>query len=183
MQKYVFKNCFFLNEQRTVLHFNGNLYTIKTDINEIRSMQGRVKKNILLIFIALIVIAAFAAYRLWNKPHVDVKDADAVETNAIVLYNTFITDSIKAKSDYLNKVIIVSGTVKEILLNQQNQQIILLKTSVADASVNCTMEENANNYKVGDTIRLKGICAGYIGGDIEMGLTGDVFLVRCYLST
>ncbi len=51
---------------------------------------------------------------------------------------------------------------------------------IPDASVNCTMEENVNNIKAGDTILIKGICSGYINGDIDMGLPGDVFLIRCY---
>lgn len=131
---------------------------------------------------ALAFTAAVAGYFLWNKPHQDIKDANAVETNAIALYNIFITDSAKAKSTYLNKVVIVSGIVKEVSANQEHQQIILLKTSVPDASVNCTMEENTNSFKAGDTIVLKGICVGYIGGDADMGLPGDVFLIRCYRS-
>ncbi len=33
------------------------------------------------------------------------------------------------KSKYLNKVVAVSGEVKQVSLNQQHQQIILLKTN------------------------------------------------------
>ena len=146
-------------------------------------MKRRVRKNILFIFLAFVITAAIAGYLLWNKPHRNIKDANGIETNAIALYNIFITDSAKAKSTYLNKIVIVSGIVKEVSVNQQHQQIILLKTSVPDASVNCTMEENTNNCKAGDTIRLKGICVGYIGGEADMGLPGDVFLIRCYRST
>jgi hypothetical protein len=145
-------------------------------------MGGTVKKNILFIFMALVFIVAVAGYLLWNKPHENIKDADGIETNAVALYNIFITDSAKAKSTYLNKVVIVSGIIKEVSVNQQHQQIILLKTSMPDASVNCTLEENANSFKAGDAIMLKGICIGYIGGDPDMGLPGDVFLIRCYRS-
>jgi hypothetical protein len=120
---------------------------------------------------------------MWNKPHRNVKDAEAVKITAIDLYKIFTTDSASVKSTYLNKVVAVSGEVKQVSLNQQNQQIILLKTHDPDASVNCTMEENANSIKAGDSIVVKGICSGYISGDINMGLPGDVFLIRCYIST
>ncbi len=125
-------------------------------------------------------MAFTVGYLLWNKPHRNVKDADAIETNAIDLYNVFISDSAKANATYINKVVKVSGTISDISVNQKKQRIILLKTSVPGASINCTMEKNINNYKAGDTIILKGICSGYIPGDADVGLPGDVFLVRCY---
>jgi hypothetical protein len=145
-------------------------------------MKGKLKRNILIFLIAIVVIAVVTGYMMWNKPHQNVKDANAIKITAIDLYKTFTTDSVKAKSTYLNVVVAVSGEVKQVSRNQQNQQVILLKTQTADASVNCTMEENINNVKAGDTIVLKGICSGYISGDIDMGLPGDVFLIRCYIS-
>ena len=139
-------------------------------------------RNILFIFIGVALCGFIIGYRIWNKPHSDVEDADAVETNAISLYNSFTSDSAKAKSVFLNKIIKVSGVVEKVLVNQQQQQIILLKTSVSGASVNCTMEQNRNKIKQGDKVVLKGICSGYINGDTEMGIPGDVFLIRCYPS-
>jgi riboflavin synthase alpha subunit len=44
------------------------------------------------------------------------------------------------------------------------------------------MEENVRNVKAGDSILLKGICMGYTGGDQDIQLPGDVFLIRCYHS-
>lgn len=140
-------------------------------------------RNILFIFIGVALCAFVIGYQVWNKPHSDVKDADAVETDAISLYNSFTSDSAKAKSAFLDKIIKVSGVVQKVLVNQQQQQIILLKTSVSGAFVNCTMEQNRNEIKQGDKIVLKGICSGYIAGDTEMGIPGDVFLIRCYPST
>jgi translation initiation factor IF-1 len=139
-------------------------------------------RNILFIFIGVALCAFVIGFGIWNKPHSDVKDADAVETNAISLYNSFTSDSAKAKSVFLDKIIKVSGVVEKVLVNQQQQQIILLKTSVSGASVNCTMEQNRNKIKQGDKVVLKGICSGYINGDTEMGIPGDVFLIRCYPS-
>ena len=137
-------------------------------------------RNILFIFIAFALFAFVIGFLLWNKPHVNVKDADAVTTDAIALYNSFMSDSAKANSIFLNKVVQVSGVVREVSVNQQQQQIILLQTSVPGASVNCTMEQNRNKIKQGDRVVIKGICSGYIGGDRETGIPGDVVLIRCY---
>ena len=145
-------------------------------------MTKKTKKIILIAVLAIIVITAVTGYMMWNKPHKDVKEADAVKITAMDLYNIFITDSSKAKSFYTDKVVLVSGDVNQVSQNQQAQQIILIKTAVTGAFINCTMEEKAADCKVGDKVIIKGICSGYIAGDADMGLPGDVFLVRGYLS-
>ena len=136
----------------------------------------------LLIFIAIIVLGMIAIYSIWNEPHKNIKNADGVEVNAVQLYSDLTKDSTTMKSKFVNNIVIVSGEVKKVLKNQNGDQIILLKTNVSDGFVNCTMEEKANNVKPGNTISIKGICSGYIGGDLDMGLPGDVFLIRCYPS-
>lgn len=139
-------------------------------------------KNIIFVFATLVVIALPAIY-FWNKPHTNILETKAIETNAINLYKIFIADSGVAKRTYVNKVLNVSGIVKSVSVNQQHQQIILLKTSEPDASVNCTMENKVMGIKVGDQVLLKGLCVGYISGETDMGLPGDVFMVRCYRFT
>lgn len=144
-----------------------------------RKKQG---KYLVLIFVAIIAVAVIIAYRIWNKPHTNVRDAEAVKTTSIALYN-ILSKNGSDSATYLNKVVEVSGVIESVSKNEQNQQIILLKTNVSGGSVNCTMEEEVNGKNPGDTIKLKGICSGYISGDIDMGLPGDVFLIRCYRST
>jgi hypothetical protein len=133
---------------------------------------------LIVIFVAAVIIG----YHEWNKPHKDIKNAEAVEASAVALYNVLAHDSINAKIKFINKVVAVSGRVKQLSENQKNQQIVLLRTNIYDGSVNCTMEENIPNIKVGDTILIRGICIGYSGGDSSIGMPGDVFLIRCYPS-
>lgn len=138
-------------------------------------------KNIILIPAAIIITAAaITGYVLWNKPHKNIKDAVAAKINAVYLYNLFITDSAKARSLYSDKAVQVWGEIAKVSLNQLSQQIILIKTSVPDGYINCTMEEKTAGLKAGDTIAIKGICSGYISGDAGMDLPGDVFLIRGY---
>jgi len=146
-------------------------------------MRPKTKRNILLIFLAIIVIAAIVGYSIWNEPHRDIKNASAVKTTAVNLYSNLTKDSVNMKSKFINQVVVVSGEIKQVSKNQKGDQIILLKTNIPDGSVNCTMEEKTTDIKTGDTISIKGICSGYIGGDLDMGLPGDVFLIRCYRST
>ena len=141
------------------------------------------KKIILIAAIVLITAAATAAFLLWNKPHKDVKDASGLTVNARELYSQYVSDSAKASAAYTDKILQVTGEVARLSANQQNQQIILLKTTVPGAYINCTMEENSQTIKEGGIVTIKGICSGYMGGDADMGLPGDVFLVRGYPTT
>ena len=145
-------------------------------------MKGQLKKNILFIFIAIVLFAFIGGYFVWNKPHQDVKDANAIKTTSAELYKIFTSEPLVAKSKYVNAITTVSGELIAISLNQKNQQVLLLKTQTSGASVNCTMEENIGNARPGDTIAVKGVCVGYIEGDTGMGLPGDVYLIRCYRS-
>lgn len=157
---------------------------IKSDLKyETFTMKKKNKKNIFLIFIVFIVVIAIIGYRIWNKPHRNIKDATSIKTTAITLYNGLSKNDPNSKLLYLNKVVEVSGEIMKVSLNQQHQQIVLLKTDVSGGFVNCTMEEKVNNINPGDTIALKGICSGYINGDAELDLPGDVFLIRCYHSS
>ena len=142
-------------------------------------MNKKIKK-IIIAATVLIAIAAIVLYVVWNKPHRNVQSADAAKITATELYRVFITDSAKARNLYVNKVVEVSGEITQLSLNQQSQQVILIKTAIPGAAVNCTMEEKAGNIKAGDLISIKGICSGYISGDADMGLPGDVFLIRGY---
>jgi len=146
-------------------------------------MERKTKRNIFSIFIAMIVIAAVIGFMMWNEPHRDIKDSTALKTTAVVLYSNLTKDSARMKSKLVNQVVEVSGEVKNVLKNQKGDQIILLETNTSGGSINCTMEEKISNVKPGDTISIKGLCSGYIGGDPDIDLPGDVFLIRCYPST
>lgn len=117
---------------------------------------------------------------MWNKPHKNVRDAAALQVSAAELYSKFINDTIIANLLYRDKVVQISGKVQKLFLNQLSQQVILVKTPIPDAFINCTMDATKNGLAPGDSIAIKGICVGYIGGDIDLGLPGDVFITRCY---
>lgn len=142
-------------------------------------MAGKAKK-VALSLLVLIIIAGIVGYSLWNKPHTDVSSADAIKTDALSLYQSFTTDSANAKKKFLLQVVEVSGTVSSVNTNQQNQQIVLVKTATDGANINCTMEKAIDNIHPGTAISIKGICEGLGQGDADLGIPGDLYLVRCY---
>ncbi|MBL0199002.1 MAG: hypothetical protein IPP81_02205 [Chitinophagaceae bacterium] len=138
------------------------------------------KKNIIIIFLAVIIIAGAIGFYFYNKGPVNVKNAAAIKTEAAALYQSFLKDSAAAKKTYLNNVLEVSGLVMKVSKNQENQVIVMLQTNESGAYVNCTMEEVAGLAE-NKQVTLKGICTGMGMGDADLGIMGDVYLVRCYL--
>jgi hypothetical protein len=138
-------------------------------------------KKIAAALCILVVIATMLVYYFWNKPHQEVADANGIKTNAIELYKAFTSDSVAAKKNYTEQILEVTGSVSRTSKNQQNQSIVLIKTASDGAYINCTMEQQIENIKEGNTVSIKGICSGLGQGDADLGILGDLYLVRCYL--
>ena len=144
-------------------------------------MTPTVKKTIIYSLLGLVAIAAAMAYYLYNKGPVDVKNANGIKVVATELYDAFAKDSVAAQKNYSNKILETSGIVTQVSQNQQNQAIVMLKTNEGGAFVNCTMEGPATAIKEKESVIIKGICTGMGMGDKDMGILGDVYLVRCYV--
>jgi tRNA_anti-like len=143
-------------------------------------MAGKAKKIGLIVLILALAVAA-AGYLLWNKPHTNVESSEGISITAGELYKSFTADTAVAGKKFIDKVVEVSGTVQSTSVNQQQQKIVVLKTDSGGA-INCTMEQKDAAIKEGTVIKLKGVCTGIGEGDAEMGILGDVYLIRCYIA-
>ena len=141
-------------------------------------MAGK-KKVFITVSLIILVAVALGSY-LWNKPGVNVSGTEGVKASARVLYKIFSTDSLQAKKTYAQQVVEVGGVVTATSVNQQNQTVVLLNTGMQGSNINCTMEGKAERIKNGDSVNIKGICNGLGQGDADMGILGDVYLIRCY---
>jgi hypothetical protein len=129
----------------------------------------------------VVLIVAGTGYYLYNKPAVDVKNAEGQKVVATDLFATFMKDSATAKKNYTNKILEISGMVKLVTYNQQHQPVVLLKTNQEGAAINCTLEGPAGGINAGQAVSIKGICNGIGEGVADLGIMGDVYLVRCYV--
>lgn len=143
-------------------------------------MAGKAKK-IGLIVTVLILAGLAVGYFMWNKPHKNINAAAGIKITAAELYQSFITDSATANSKYIDKVLEVTGIVKNTSINQQQQPVVSLQTTSGEAAVNCTLEQKEVEIKEGEQVRIKGICTGIGEGDADLGIMGDVYLIRCYI--
>jgi len=117
----------------------------------------------------------------FNRGPVNVKDLDAKAITAVDLYQAFRTDTTAGSKLYSGKVMQVTGIVNSIALNQQKGRIVLLKTSIPGAYINCTLEYDVPAAEVDSMLTLRGICSGIGQGDEDLGIKADVYLSRCIL--
>ncbi len=134
-----------------------------------------------LVLFVLAVAGLLTAYLLWNKPHRDVAEANAINIQAPELYRIFTTDSVAARKQFLEKVLLVEGQLQRVGENQQKQVVATLVTGTEGAYINCTFEGKASGLQTGKSVTIKGICGGLGQGDPDLGIPGDLYLTRCYL--
>lgn len=125
----------------------------------------KIKKGLLIVGV-IIVLGVLFANRMYNKPHISVKKTEAeISLNTSKIINDFSSDEAKANEKYLEKIIEVTGVVKEIV-TENNKTILSLGNTENIESVMChfTNLEDLKSKKiaVGKTIKVKGICTGYL---------------------
>ncbi len=134
------------------------------------------KKHIFIpIGLLLIVIGFFCLYTISRKtPSIKNSDVEATIQSG-TLITSFLDNEKQANTKYLNKVIEVQGTIKDInFLNDRHT--IVLSNGYKDHYILCDLSidqlELSKNLKKGQKIRVKGVCKGYLK---------DVILLQCIL--
>lgn len=123
-------------------------------------------KKIYIIVFLLLISGLFFAYKMYNKPHVDVADAKAQLTvNASTITSDFSLNEDDANAKYLEKIVQVSGVLKSVK-NEEGKTILSIGNPDEIESVMCHLLASENtkaaHLTVGKTITVKGICTGYL---------------------
>lgn len=135
------------------------------------------KKIILIILAAGILLGLGYAYYGFNKSHDEMEDLEPVATlSANELFQQFSDNESEANKNYVGKVIEVNGTIYSVEEGQQNDLNILLMEDGEMFGVSCNMEKTEQNVKLanGDNVIIKGECSGFLS---------DVVLIRCITKT
>ena len=90
--------------------------------------------------------------------------------------------SIKANKKFISRVVEVRGEISKVSFNSMQQKIVLIKTDAQGAYINCTLEETVENINESDIVSIKGICNGIGQYDADLGIMGDLYLTRCFVS-
>jgi hypothetical protein len=132
-------------------------------------MKKYIIRSIILLIFAL---AFYGTWQLFFRQHRSVTDEKAMEISAVNLFNAYSTDESNANKLYLDKALIVSGTVLETKMNRENKQVVILKTDDPIFGVVCAIKDPVAGLAAGNEVRIKGFCSGY---------TTDVVLRDCIL--
>lgn len=130
-------------------------------------------KKVLPLLVALGVLAAIAAYFVYNKPHRDIAAEEAAfSLTADELFDNFETDEAAANAKYLDKVLEVTGEVAEVSENSAGQAVITITAANAMlGGVSATMQEAGTvSISEGETVTVKCRCTGFLM---------DVILINC----
>ncbi|HEV7333039.1 MAG TPA: hypothetical protein VGN63_18530 [Flavisolibacter sp.] len=127
------------------------------------------KRKIILIVVAVILVAGAIAAYLYFKPTPDiVQGSPDVSVNAGELIAAFESDTAAARRLYLDKVVAVTGPVKSI---DTSGSVVLGEDgslSVVSIGLDRRYLDDHQKVKVGKVATLQGICSGYTtsgGGD------------------
>lgn len=114
---------------------------------------------------------------MWNKPFKDPLQGNAIKVTAVQLFSDFNTNELKAQKLYVpdqvdNKVVEVTGEIKDSGKNTDGEQFYVLKSGDEMFGVKCIMEKGfiLPNAKPGDKLFVRGFCTGY---------NMDVIVNRC----
>jgi hypothetical protein len=99
---------------------------------------------------------------MYNKPHRDPQSEESIKISATELFRSYETDEAAANALYLDKALEVSGKISEVTTNQELIPIVVLEVGNPMFGVRCTMEGPTVQAKPGDTVKIKGICTGYL---------------------
>ena len=135
-------------------------------------------KTILFRLFALLLITAAAVYGYlqYNKPHENMQRAEVdMQLSAEELLQSFEQDEAAANEKYLDKVIAVSGIVRESRTTEEGQVQVTLEAGDGMMSgVSCQLDELSDHDRIaftqGEKVTFKGKCTGYLM---------EVVLVRC----
>jgi hypothetical protein len=96
------------------------------------------------------------------------KDLQKVKPDFILsaseLQGAFEADEAAASSNYINKIIEVSGEIESVKKGENQTLVVTLKTENPVSAVSCTFRTISGKpeFKAGDYISLRGQCSGFL---------------------
>ncbi|HEA23498.1 MAG TPA: hypothetical protein ENH87_21655 [Pricia antarctica] len=137
-------------------------------------MNNRFK--IAIIGLLALLASCLYLYFEFNRLPEDIFTADTdVKITSRTLAKSFKTNETRANAEFVEKTIEVVGSIEEIT-NINNRYTLLLQGRSKANYVICDLSaselEEVKKLQLGQTVRIKGICAGYLM---------DVIMLNCII--
>ncbi len=124
------------------------------------------KKKILLASILVLLISGISVWYyvfVYSKNHHrEVANEKGITVAAREIVKEFQLNEKTANGKYLNKAVVVTGEVSDIKTDQAGQITVTLKSDDTFSNVFCTLKSGNLKPEIGKTIRVKGICNGFL---------------------
>lgn len=131
-------------------------------------MRNTIKVGVYGLLLIAIVFGSIIIYINIKKPSEvyisNYKNVDRVPLEDLI--GMFNENEEKANATLIDKIIEVEGVVKEVSFLNNRHTIILNKENFTQSFVICDMfplgDYTINQFAIGDTIVLRGVCKGYL---------------------
>lgn len=122
-----------------------------------------------------ILTALLVYFFIYNKPHMDYERAEPdFELKAEELYFAFVNDENISSEQYNGKVLLLTGEIARVELIDEMVIVSFVfdEGIFGDEGVRCTMLQSQHTktlqLKVGQSVRIKGLCTGFTGSDVVL---------------
>ncbi len=130
-------------------------------------------------FIVIVVVAgAGFAWWVYHKPHRNINDEIAVKVATNALIDAFKQNEKTASAQYNDKVLELSGIVKDASKNDAGNWVINIENDAQTGSITVAFSALQNTVQPFDSISYKGICAGYFPEDNNVVINEAVLLFK-----
>lgn len=128
-----------------------------------------------MFLLLLAILAAGIGFYKYNQPVASLENKKPdIEVTASKLISDYEADEKTANGIYLGKIVQVAGKVSAISV-EEGKTKIQLETENPISMIICEFEDghDAGTVKVGDEVKIKGLCTGYLS---------DVIIVQASLA-
>lgn len=131
------------------------------------------KRKHWILTISILLIGALAyAYYQYNRKPASLKGQEAeISISADSLLSAFESDEAQANIRFLDKIVSIEGQIEDIEAAESVTTVSLI-TANPMSMILCQMEGNPTDLEIGQEVRLKGKCTGYLF---------DVVLTKCVI--
>ena len=143
------------------------------------------KKKIFLVFGVALIFGLATYLYVFYKPHKNFESVSPdYKLTSQVFFEKYVSlGEIKGNEEFLNKVVQISGILKEVI-NNNSTTIIIISDSNSVSTIKCKLSDASkteiSNYGIGMSISLKGQCNG-ISLFEDMPDFSEVSLSRCFI--
>lgn len=129
--------------------------------------------------IALIgILGGGFAWWVYHKPHRNINNEVAVKATTNTLLDAFKQNEKTASTQYIDKVLELSGTVKEASKNEAGNWVVNIENNAHTGSITVAFSTLQDSLQPFDSITYKGICAGYFPDDNNIVINEAVLLFK-----